>query len=236
MVGSRLIAPWTSAATSQHALDAGCGTGRFALELAKQGYVVTGLDASPDLFAQVQKKEEQQSLPLTFLQGDILHLSFSHAFDGILCRGVLNDVIDETSRQMVFSAFAHALRPDGLLLLDVREWQATVLRKTREPLFEKQIETAQRILTFRSFTRLDHETRQMYISEQHRLQRGEETIIAEYNFVMRCWLQEELRAHLIGAGFDVLCSYGDYDLNIPIGATDRIIVAASLRASPFSEC
>lgn len=213
-------------------LDAGCGTGRYALELAKCGYVVTGLDASPDLLAHAHSKREHQSLHLTFLQGNILHLPFSSAFDGILCRGVLNDVVDEASSQMALHAFAHALRPGGLLLLDVREWHATVLRKTREPLFEKQIETEQGTLTFRSLTHLDHETRQMCIWEQHRLEGGEETIIAEYNFVMRCWLQEELRVKLTGAGFDVLCCYGDYDLSVPVGATDRMIVAASLITSP----
>jgi 2-polyprenyl-3-methyl-5-hydroxy-6-metoxy-1,4-benzoquinol methylase len=30
-------------------LDAGCGTGRYAIELARRGYVVHGVDLSPDL-------------------------------------------------------------------------------------------------------------------------------------------------------------------------------------------
>ena len=30
-------------------LDAGCGTGRYAVELARRGYVVEGIDRSPDL-------------------------------------------------------------------------------------------------------------------------------------------------------------------------------------------
>src|SRR5947199_9898291 len=30
-------------------LDAGCGTGRYAAELARRGYIVHGVDASPEL-------------------------------------------------------------------------------------------------------------------------------------------------------------------------------------------
>jgi 2-polyprenyl-3-methyl-5-hydroxy-6-metoxy-1,4-benzoquinol methylase len=29
--------------------DAGCGTGRYSIELARRGYVVHGIDASPEL-------------------------------------------------------------------------------------------------------------------------------------------------------------------------------------------
>ena len=31
------------------ALDAGCGTGRYAIELGRRGYVVDGVDRSPEL-------------------------------------------------------------------------------------------------------------------------------------------------------------------------------------------
>src|SRR5258708_25544993 len=34
-----------------HILDAGCGTGRYAVELAKRGFRVSGVDRSPDLIA-----------------------------------------------------------------------------------------------------------------------------------------------------------------------------------------
>jgi SAM-dependent methyltransferase len=37
-------------------LDAGCGTGGYALALAQRGYVVTGLDLSMPLLAEAQKR------------------------------------------------------------------------------------------------------------------------------------------------------------------------------------
>jgi hypothetical protein len=43
----------------------------------------------------------------------------------IPCRGVLNDFVNDDARLSVFAAFAGALRRSGVLILDVREWEAT---------------------------------------------------------------------------------------------------------------
>jgi len=44
----------------------------------------------------------------------------SARYAAILCRGVLNDIIDDDRRDAVFAAFARALRPNGVLILAVR--------------------------------------------------------------------------------------------------------------------
>lgn len=92
-------------------LDAGCGTGRYTLELARSGYVVTGLDVSPQLIEEAQRRASHMSLPVSFVVGNILSLPAAPLYDGILCRGVLNDLVEERSRHEVFFAFARALRP-----------------------------------------------------------------------------------------------------------------------------
>ena len=46
-------------------------------------------------------------------------------YDGILCRGVLYDFVNDDARLSVFAAFTGALRRSGVLILDVREWEAT---------------------------------------------------------------------------------------------------------------
>ena len=37
-------------------LDAGCGTGRYAVELARHGFVVSGIDRSPALLAEALRR------------------------------------------------------------------------------------------------------------------------------------------------------------------------------------
>src|SRR4051812_27023919 len=127
-------------------LDAGCGTGSHAAELARLGYGVTGLDLSAPLLAEAREQTRRGSVAL--VRATILALPFKTQFDALLCRGVLNDLVDDESRARVFISFAGVLRPGGVLVFDVREWGETVKRKTLEPVFETGVETPQGRLTF----------------------------------------------------------------------------------------
>jgi SAM-dependent methyltransferase len=204
-------------------LDAGCGTGRHAVELSR-GYRVTGLDASPDLLAVARNRA---SGLVEFEQGDLTALTAAAAYDAILCRGVLNDLVDDAMRDAALAGFARALVPGGVLVVDVREWQATVRRKTAEPLHERTVDTPRGLLTFRSWTRLDRATQRMLIAESHALTSDGRTTVTEHAFVMRCWTRDELEARLSRAGFAAAEYRGAYDRTTPVGATDRLVVVAS---------
>jgi SAM-dependent methyltransferase len=208
-------------------LDAGCGTGRYARELARRGYVVEGIDRSPDLVDVAKGASADAMGGVSFDVGDIADLPRAK-FDGILCRGVLNDILDDRERDAVIAAFARALRPGGALILDVREWGASAQRKAREPLFRKRVSTERGELTFTSLTTLDPENRQLLLFERHELAAAGETRVMDDHFVMRCWELDELVALLARHGFANACCFGAYDPGIPSGATDRIVAVAQL--------
>jgi len=215
-------------------LDAGCGAGAYALGLARRGYVVEGIDLSPRLVAEARRRAEAAradgapSLDASFEVGDILVPGAPGRFDGLLCRGVLNDLLDGRSRDAAFGSFARSLRPGGAVVLDVREWEASARRKIREPVFERTVETPRGALTFRAVTRVDPGTRRLLVEERHTLRRagGAETV-ASYDFQMRCWTREELAARLGRAGFGAFEFYGGYDAGVPAGVTDRLVCVAS---------
>jgi malonyl-CoA O-methyltransferase len=55
------------------AVDVGCGTGRYALQMLRMGASrVTGVDIALPMLAQAQKKAKKAGLPLTIAQGDLL--------------------------------------------------------------------------------------------------------------------------------------------------------------------
>lgn len=209
-------------------LDAGCGVGGHSIELARRSYRVTGIDLATQLIAEAQKRIVDNTLAVTFAVGNILSLEATRAYDGILCRGVLNDLLDEISRQGVFLSFARALRPGGALILDVREWEATARRKTLEPVFEKTVDTVRGQLSFRSVTRLEKKTRRLLVAEQHTLLNDSVESISTYEFMMQCWTKDELNRYLAQAGFRSIKFFGDYDRTVPLGASDRLVCVASL--------
>jgi 2-polyprenyl-3-methyl-5-hydroxy-6-metoxy-1,4-benzoquinol methylase len=208
-------------------LDAGCGVGSHAIELARRGYVVNAVDLSPQFIAEAHSRVGDKALPVSFHVGNILELSAASPYDAILCRGVLNDLLDKMSRRRVFFSFAGVLRSQGVLILDVREWDATVSRKSEEPVFEKVVETPLGRLTFRSVTRLEHQTRRLLVSEQHTLRHQNAETVSTYDFSMRCWTKGELQEYLTQAGFEAIEYFGAYDRSVPVGTNDRLVSVAS---------
>jgi SAM-dependent methyltransferase len=212
-------------------LDAGCGTGRYSRELARRGYIVHGVDLSPELIEVAKETVRDRTGAVSFTVADILAPPTAR-YAAILCRGVLNDIIDDDQRDAVFAGLARALRPNGALILDVREWGASAERKGREPLFRKRVSTDRGELTFTSVTELDAEHRLLLVSERHALVWQGDQRVSDYQFVMRCWEREELSTLFARHGFAHIQYFGAYDHGVELGATDRIIAVAQLSDNP----
>jgi SAM-dependent methyltransferase len=230
------IADWLTARRilpGARLLDAGCGTGRYAAELARRGYVVHGVDRSPDLIAEARRLPAAAPRALSFAVGDLTALPAGR-YDAILCRGVLNDFLEDDDRDAAFASFARSLRAPGVLVFDVREWEATAVRKQREPLFTKRVSTGRGTLTFQSVTALDPERRRLLVAERHTLVHGDRTREVEYAFTMRCWTSEEVSFALQRHGFRAPAFFGAYDSTVAPGHTDRLVVVTH-RVSPTAD-
>jgi len=214
-------------------LDAGCGTGRYAGTLARRGYEVEGVDRSSELIETAKQSVPGQGDSISFRVGDLLALP-TKRYDGILCRGVLNDFVNDDARLSVFAAFAGALRPAGVLILDVREWEATKDRKRREPVFRKTVATDRGTLTFTSTTELDLEHQRLLVSETHTLVNDAVERSSDYRFVMRCWTKSELESAFARGGFGSIAYFGAYDSAVHPGSTDRLVAVAQLAGGSAS--
>jgi SAM-dependent methyltransferase len=208
-------------------LDAGCGTGRYAGELARRGYALEGVDRSTELIEIARQSVRGHGNSVSFRVGDLLALPVAQ-YDGILCRGVLNDFVNDDARQSVFASFASALRRPGVLILDVREWEATKDRKQREPVFRKSALTDRGKLTFTSTTEVDPERHQLLLSETHTLVNDAGELSSDYRFVMRCWTRTELESSFGRSGFGSVAYFGAYDPAVHAGETDRLVAVAQL--------
>ncbi len=70
-------------------LDVGCGTGRHAIELAKRGYNVSGIDLSENQLKKAREKADKAGVRIDFQVRDARNLPFKQEFDMaiMLCEG-----------------------------------------------------------------------------------------------------------------------------------------------------
>jgi ubiquinone/menaquinone biosynthesis C-methylase UbiE len=67
-------------------LDASCGTGNYALTLARRGARVTAVDASASMLALAQEKTRREGLPIRLVQALLERLPFrSGSFELVTC-------------------------------------------------------------------------------------------------------------------------------------------------------
>jgi SAM-dependent methyltransferase len=78
----RAVADRLRAMGARRVLDLGCGTGRFALPLAREGIRVVGADRSPEMLAMLCAKRGRELLHV--VRCDAERLPFRRAFDAVL--------------------------------------------------------------------------------------------------------------------------------------------------------
>jgi len=66
-------------------LDVGCGTGRHAIELAKRGYVVTGIDVSAKMLAKAAEKTKDACVNVNLIRADAAQFRLPQKYDGAIC-------------------------------------------------------------------------------------------------------------------------------------------------------
>ena len=115
--------------TQLDVVDAGGGTGGFAVPLASQGHAVTVIDPSPDSLAAAQRRAAEAGVPLRAVQGDAADLAAvagEKSADLVLCHSVL-EYVDSPAAAM--DAIASVLRPGGAVSVLVASAVAAVIHR-----------------------------------------------------------------------------------------------------------
>ncbi|MCU1674713.1 MAG: methyltransferase [Frankiales bacterium] len=112
-------------------VDAGGGTGGFAVPLAEAGHTVTVVDPSPDSLAALARRADERGLGgrVRGVQGDLddlAQLLAPGSVDLVLCHSVLQ-VVDDPAAAL--ASLAGVLRPGGRLSLLVGNRDAAVLAR-----------------------------------------------------------------------------------------------------------
>jgi SAM-dependent methyltransferase len=192
-------------------LELGSGTGRHALELARLGHDVTGVDMSEGMVAHAEARRRAADVALQprlrFQRGDARSVRVPGSFDGVLSLfHVLSyQVADPDVDAMLATAAAH-LRPGGRFVFDFWYGPAVLAQKPENRTRTLQGEGIE--LTRRASPRLDAAARRVnvrYEVEVRDLESGERQTFTE-NHAMRYFDLPEVQAALARAGFGLVAA------------------------------
>ncbi|HQN95001.1 MAG TPA: class I SAM-dependent methyltransferase [Thermoanaerobaculales bacterium] len=106
-------------------LDVGCGTGRHAVELARRGYAVTGIDLSAHMLALAATAAATAGVHVEWLQLDATCFSLERRFDAAICLcegafGLLGAGDDPIEQPLaILRNIAASLKPGAMALMTV---------------------------------------------------------------------------------------------------------------------
>ncbi|MBO9733080.1 MAG: methyltransferase domain-containing protein [Chitinophaga sp.] len=110
--GNSLVDAWLQPQAGETILDVGCGTGELTAQLAQQGAIVTGLDASPAMIQSARANFPE----VTFVVGDATRFSLPQQFDAIFSNAALHWVREK--EQAIERMYTH-LKQGGRLVLEM---------------------------------------------------------------------------------------------------------------------
>jgi len=103
-------------------LDAGCGTGRVAIELARRGFDVVGVDLDERMLVTAREKAPD----LSWVTGDLSTVQLDRRFDAVAMPGNVMIFVEAGSEARAIANMARLLHADGLLIagfqLGRRDW------------------------------------------------------------------------------------------------------------------
>src|SRR3989344_1416584 len=104
-------------------LDLACGYGRFTIPLAKEGYNIEGLDISPNLLEEAEKRAKKEKLNIKFRLGDMRKLPYNtNTFNAIICMwSAFIELPNKKDQIKALREMLRVLNKGGFAFLEMRE-------------------------------------------------------------------------------------------------------------------
>lgn len=211
-------------------LDLGCGTGNHTLRLAAKGYEVVGVDRSPEMLTEADRKAREQRITVQFQEADIRNVSLRKTFDAVLMMfAVLGYQTEEADLKSVLRSTRQHMHPDGLLLFDVWYGPAVLAQGPGERI--RTIEQDGSTWVRRSTGRLNEQQHCCRVDFNLRhMQNGRMLEETDECHTMRYFFREEIELFLKDSGFQLLRlgAFPEFDRD-PDHTTWNIMAVAAAR-------
>ena len=180
--------------------DLGCGRGRHAIPIARQGYRVTGVDLSEKMLDLARTRARKEGVSVEWVREDMRVFRRPAAFDLCLSLFTSFGYFPDEENQVVLNNVGGSRREGGTLPLDLRNAGTGVSRLEN---WAQTITVPSGML--RMSIRFDRRT--MRATAEHMLTRQDGIRISS-TFDVRVYSMEELETMLRNAGLRVRNFYG----------------------------
>jgi len=213
---AELLVDALAARPGSRLLDVPCGNGRLALELARRGCAMTGLDISQEFLEEARRSARQARLEVEWLLGDMRELSRQAEFDGAFCVGNSFGYMEHAGNLEFLMRIGRALKAGGRFVLEIGAAAESLLPHLQE----------------RTWYRFD----ELSVMIENRYQVAEGRLETEYTFVrdgaqetrrgaQAVYTAAELRRMLAAAGLETVAIYGGVDRKpFELGSHQLILV------------
>ncbi len=203
-------------------VDLACGTGSVTVELAKRGYDMTGIDASPDMLEVARRKAQQSGQDILFLQQEMQEFELYGTVDVILCLlDSLNYLLHQEDLHQCLHWVENYLNPGGLFIFDINT--------------KYKLET---LLPGNVFT---DETEHVYYTWENAFDKEDGICMFDLNFFVRengqyrrfeevhyekAYTRGQIKMALRQAGLQLLGEYEDLTMQAPQRRSEKIFYVA----------
>jgi len=213
-------------APRQQVVDLGCGHGRHAIELARRGYRVTGIDLSESFIGAATSAALAAGVDARFFHCDIGAFEVETGFDAAICLFDAFGFFDDAHCLRALQNTRAALLPGGVLLLDLRtrEW---MLRQPPVTVVDKG--NGDLMIDRQHF---DVETGRLV--DRRTMLRG--ATRRDVAFSVRLFSFTEIRSLLSAAELEITAAYGGFD-GAPLSPDrPRTLIVARRALEPEQGC
>jgi SAM-dependent methyltransferase len=200
-------------------LDMCCGVGRHSLELARRGYVVTGVDRSPFLLGKAEASAAAGGLSVEWVRSDMHDFVRPEAFDLAINMFTSFGYFDDPDDDLrVLHNLRTSLRDGGRLVIDMigKEYLAQIFSPTTAEEASDDSLLVQRHEIIDDWSRIRN--RWIVIRD------GTTTT---FNFQHTLYSARELKDRLAAAGLRDVRVYGDLEGHGYGAGSERLVVVAT---------
>lgn len=188
-------------------LDAGCGLGRIAVELAALGLDVTGVDIIQSELDAARDSAEAEGVELTLINQDLRTFHAKNQFDcavNLYTSFGYCDTVDEDMQ--ILRNIADSVKPDGTFIMECTSRETAILYWTPGEEFER---AGYKVVTHFEVVGAWEGLKSQWTL--YPLQKNQKQSVVDHTFIQRLYPATFLRNKLLEFGFSKADVYGDFD-------------------------